>query len=109
MDPSAWQEVIQVNLTSEFLLTKALLPLLQRSDDASIVFTSSGVGQRGRAYWRPYAVSKFGVEGLMQVWADELENTSHIRCNSLESRRYAHEHAGTGLSSRRSAEPADRG
>lgn len=100
VDPSAWQEVIHVNLTSEFLLTKALLPLLQRSDDASIVFTSSGVGQRGRAYWGPYAVSKFGVEGLMQVWADELENTSHIRCNSLDP-------GGTRTSMRAQAYPAE--
>ena len=100
VEPSAWQEVIHVNLTSEFLMTKALLPLLQRSDDASIVFTSSGVGQRGRAYWGPYAVSKFGVEGLMQVWADELENTSHIRCNSLDP-------GGTRTSMRAQAYPAE--
>ena len=100
VEPSAWQEVIHVNLTSEFLMTKALLPLLQRSDDASIVFTSSGVGQRGRAYWGPYAVSKFGVEGLMQVWADELENTSHIRCNSLDP-------GGTRTTMRAQAYPAE--
>ena len=83
VDAQAWHDVIQVNLTSQFLLTKALLPLLQRSQDASVVFTSSSVGRKGRAYWGPYAVSKFGVEGLMEVLADELENTSRIRCNSL--------------------------
>lgn len=87
VEPAAWQEVMQVNLGSEFLLTKALLPLLQRSQDASIIFTSSGVGRKGRAYWGPYAVSKFGVEGLMEVLADELENTSNIRCNSINPGR----------------------
>jgi NAD(P)-dependent dehydrogenase (short-subunit alcohol dehydrogenase family) len=97
---AAWHEVIQVNLTSEFLLTKALLPLLQRSDDASIVFTSSGVGREGRAYWGPYAVSKFGVEGLMEVLADELENTSHVRCNSLNP-------GGTRTHMRAQAYPAE--
>ena len=58
------------------------LSLLGRSPDASIVFTSSSVGRRGRAYWGAYAVSKFAVEGLMQVLAHELEGTT-VRANSL--------------------------
>lgn len=81
--PERWQQVLQVNLTAPFLLTRALLPLLQAAEDASIVFTSSSVGRRGRAHWGAYAVSKFGLEGLMQVLADELANISAIRVNSL--------------------------
>jgi NAD(P)-dependent dehydrogenase (short-subunit alcohol dehydrogenase family) len=64
------------------MLTQACLPLLKKSDSGSIVFTSSGVGRKARAYWGAYAVSKFGNEGLMQVLADELENTN-IRVNSM--------------------------
>ena len=56
---------------------------MQCADSASIVFTSSGVGRKARAYWGAYAISKFAVEGLMQTWADELDETSNIRCNSL--------------------------
>jgi NAD(P)-dependent dehydrogenase (short-subunit alcohol dehydrogenase family) len=48
-----------------------------------VVFTSSGVGRKGRAYWGAYAVSKFANEGLMQVLADELEGTSNARANSI--------------------------
>jgi len=48
-----------------------------------VVFTSSGVGRKGRAYWGAYAVSKFANEGLMQVLADELEGTSKARANSI--------------------------
>jgi NAD(P)-dependent dehydrogenase (short-subunit alcohol dehydrogenase family) len=81
--PELWQDVMQVNVMAEVLLTQALLPLLEAAPAASIVFTSSGVGHRGRAYWGAYAVSKFATEGLMQVLADELENTSRIRVNSL--------------------------
>lgn len=77
-----WCKVLHVNLTASFLLTQCLLGLLRRSGDAGIVFTSSGVARRGRAYWGAYSVSKFGTEGLMQVLADELENTP-IRVNSL--------------------------
>ena len=53
------------------------------SPDGSIIFTSSSVGRKGRAYWGAYAVSKFGVEGLMQVLADELAGTTNIRVNSI--------------------------
>ena len=52
-----WDEVMQVNVKSEFLLTQALLPLIRQTakeqGDASIVYTSSSVGRKGRAYWAP--------------------------------------------------------
>ena len=81
--PNEWNEVLNVNLTSNFLLTKALLPLLAKSDGASIVFTSSSVGRKGRAFWGAYAVSKFGVEGLCQILADEIDTTTNIRVNCI--------------------------
>lgn len=95
-----WQEVMQINLNAEFMLTQALLPLLDKAPNASIVFTSSSVGRRGRAYWGAYAVSKFAVEGLMQTLADELANTSAIRVNSLNP-------GATNTDMRRSAYPAE--
>ena len=79
-DVKTWLETIHVNLNAPFILTQALLPLLHKSADASIVFTSSGVGRKGRAYWGAYAVSKFGTEGLMQTLADELKD---IRVNCI--------------------------
>lgn len=81
--PQLWQDVMQVNVNAQMLLTQALLPVLEAAPAASVVFTSSGVGRRGRAHWGAYAVSKFATEGLMQVLADELENISDIRVNSL--------------------------
>ena len=80
---SVWKKVMTINLESSFLLTKTLLPLLNHSGLSSIIFTSSGVGKKGRAYWGAYAVSKFATEGMMEVLADELENTSNIRVNSV--------------------------
>jgi len=74
---------MQVNVTAAFVLTQILLPLLKRSADASIVFTASQVGRVGRAYWGAYAVSKFAVEGLNEVLAQELSDTTTIRVNSL--------------------------
>jgi NAD(P)-dependent dehydrogenase (short-subunit alcohol dehydrogenase family) len=79
-----WSTVMQVNLHAPFLLTHACLPLLQAAPDASIVFLSDRVGRRGRAYWGAYGVSKFGIEGLMQILADEWEYRPSLRFNSLD-------------------------
>lgn len=80
---STWQKVMQVNVTAEFMMTQALLPLLSKSENASIVFTSSTVGRVGRPFWGAYAVSKFATEGLAQVLAHELDETSNIRVNCI--------------------------
>nr|WP_026180378.1 YciK family oxidoreductase [Hahella ganghwensis] len=83
-DPDSWAQVMQVNAHAPFLLTRSLLPVIRKSEDASIVFTSSSVGRKGRAYWGAYSVSKFATEGLMQVLADELDDEEHlIRVNSI--------------------------
>ena len=82
-DPVTWQRVLLVNVTAPFLMSKALLPELRESKDASVVFTSSGVGRTGRAYWGAYAVSKFATEGLMETFADEMENVDNIRVNAI--------------------------
>lgn len=76
-------EVMQVNVNATFMLTSALLPLLKRSRDGSVVFTSSSVGRKGRAYWGAYGVSKFATEGLMQTLADELQGVAPVRANSI--------------------------
>ena len=78
-----WQKVMQVNVNGQFLLMKHLLPLLRKAPaDASVIFTTSSVGRQGRAEWGAYSVSKFATEGLMQVMADELKNSS-IRVNCI--------------------------
>ncbi|PZP21934.1 MULTISPECIES: YciK family oxidoreductase [Pseudomonas] len=78
-----FMRVMQINVNAMFMLTSALLPLLKLSEDASVVFTSSSVGRKGRAYWGAYAVSKFATEGLMQVLADEVDGTCAVRSNSI--------------------------
>lgn len=82
IDKSTWDEVIQTNLTAEFLLTKSLIPVLSLAEHASTIFTTSGVGNRGRAYWGAYSISKFATEGMMQVLADEYEH-SNLRFNAI--------------------------
>jgi NAD(P)-dependent dehydrogenase (short-subunit alcohol dehydrogenase family) len=98
---SVWNQLMQVNVTAPFIMTRALIPLLRLSDDASIIFTSSSVGRKGRAFWGAYAVSKFANEGMMQVLADELDDDKHnVRVNSLNP-------GATRTNMRASAYPAE--
>jgi NAD(P)-dependent dehydrogenase (short-subunit alcohol dehydrogenase family) len=78
-----FMRVMQVNVNATFMLTSSMLPLLKLSTDASVIFTSSSVGRKGRAYWGAYAVSKFANEGLMQVLADEMDGICPGRANSV--------------------------
>ena len=97
---SRWREVMQINIDSAFLTLKALMPLLRAAPRASVVLTSSGVGRRGRAYWGAYAVSKFATEGLVQVLADEMENTARVRVNAINP-------GATNTAMRRAAYPGE--
>lgn len=81
-DAAEWQRVIHVNLTAAFALTQVLFPLLRKSADPSVIFTTSGVGRRARAYWGAYSVSKFGTEALSQILADENKHVP-IRVNCI--------------------------
>ena len=74
-DAAEWQRVLHVNLTANFALTQVFLPLLRESIDPSLIFTSSGVGRVGKAFWGAYSVSKFGTEALSQILADENRHT----------------------------------
>ena len=98
-DIGLWQRVLLVDLTAPFILTRCLLPLLRKSPDASLLFASSSVGRRGRAYWGAYSVAKGGLENMAEVLADELENTA-IRVNIINP-------GGTRTKMRKRAYPAE--
>lgn len=80
--PAVWQQVMRVNIDGTFFLTQALLPLLLKSACASLVFTTSSVGRKGRAGWGAYSVSKFATEGMMQVLAEEYDSRQ-LRVNCI--------------------------
>ncbi|WBA09607.1 YciK family oxidoreductase [Salinivibrio kushneri] len=99
IDEKSHDDVMQVNVKATMLMTQALLPLLKKSDDARVVFTTSTVGHQGRAYWGSYAISKFATEGMMQVLADEMSDTK-VRVNAINP-------GGTRTSMRASAFPGE--
>lgn len=78
-----WGDALNVNLNAPFLLTRVLLPVMQNSEHAAIVFTSDSSARLGKAYSGAYGVSKIALEGLAKILAEELEAGGKIRVNTL--------------------------
>ena len=79
-----WDDVLQVNLTSSFLITKHLLDLLFSSKQGRIVFVSSGVANVGKAFWGAYSVSKFAQRGLAEILSEETEVNKNVKVFSFD-------------------------
>ena len=79
---SAWEEVVSVNLTGLFMVTKEVLGIMIPRGEGTIINVSSGVGRVGKARWGAYSASKFGVEGFTQVLAEEVKELN-IRVNAV--------------------------
>jgi NAD(P)-dependent dehydrogenase (short-subunit alcohol dehydrogenase family) len=69
-----WAQVLRINLCGTFFVSQAAASVMAGQGAGTIITLSSSVGRRGRGLWGAYAVSKFGVEGLSQVMADELRS-----------------------------------
>lgn len=78
-----WGHALNVNLNAAFLLSRVLLPLMQKSQHASIVFTSDSSARRAQAYSGAFGVSKIALEGFAKILAEELEAGQKIRVNTL--------------------------
>ncbi len=78
-----WGQTLNVNLNAAFLLSRVMLPVLQKSDHASIVFTTDSTVRNGNAYSGAYGVSKIALEGFAKILAEELETAQKIRVNTL--------------------------
>ena len=78
----AWDEVMAVNINGAFYLAKRILKIMLAQNEGSIINVSSSIGRKGRRQWGAYAASKFALEGLTEVLADELGGTG-IRVNSV--------------------------
>ena len=94
-----WAKVLRVNLTGTFVVTQEAAKLMSAQGHGCIVTISSSVGRAGRANWGGYAVSKFGVEGMSQVLADELREQGIVVATfnpggtktAMRARAYPHE------------------
>jgi len=82
IDPKLWGEIIDLNLTANWRLIRAMDPLLRAAPRGRAIFVTSGIARSPRAYWGPYAVSKAGLEALVKTYAAEVEKTN-VRANLI--------------------------
>jgi len=80
--PTDWLRAQQVNLTAPLLLTQVCLPLMDKSNDAAIVFVFDDAARVGKAYWGGYGIAKHGLQGLASIVHEETEN-SRVRTHAL--------------------------
>jgi len=80
--PKEWDDVIAVNVTANWHFIRTMDPLLRLSDAGRVVFLTSGVGAKPRAYWGPYAISKAALDALARTYAAETM-TTNVRVNLL--------------------------
>jgi short-subunit dehydrogenase len=73
--PDALENLLQTNLVGSALLIHALLPILRRHEQASVVAIGSTFGSIGFAGFATYSASKFGLRGLMEALAREHDGT----------------------------------
>lgn len=77
-----FRTVLNTNLIAPFLLIKKVLPAMIENG-GSIINVTSDAGVTGYPGWGAYGISKFGLEGLSQTWAAELED-SQVRVNWVD-------------------------
>ncbi|MCX7341534.1 MAG: SDR family NAD(P)-dependent oxidoreductase [Hyphomicrobiales bacterium] len=76
ISPAEWQTVLDINVTANWRLIRAMDGLLRLSDAGRAAFVSSGAAHKCTAYWGPYAVSKAAVEALARTYAAETLKTA---------------------------------
>jgi NAD(P)-dependent dehydrogenase (short-subunit alcohol dehydrogenase family) len=75
LDTRDWEKTLTVNLTANWRLIRSLDPLFRASPSARPIFLTSGVAQKARAFWGPYAVSKAALEAMVRTYAEETDHT----------------------------------
>lgn len=81
LDGAELRGTLEVNVVGPFLCAREALPLLERAPDASIINVSSTAGQRGEAFYSPYAASKGAVISATKAWSSEL--APRVRVNAV--------------------------
>ena len=78
-----WVNQYRINTVAPMGLTRALLPLLKQSPDASVIFVGESHGETPKAYWGGFGASKAALNYLCKVAADEWERFENLRANVL--------------------------
>lgn len=82
-DPKGWSLVMDVNLTANWRLIRAMDPLLRLAPAGRAIFVTCEAAREGAAYWGAYAVAKAGLEMLARIYAAEIARTT-VRANLID-------------------------
>ncbi|MGY1424258.1 SDR family NAD(P)-dependent oxidoreductase [Lysobacter sp. A289] len=82
-DPAAFARAIHVNLTAPWWLSQACLPLLEKAEDAALVFAIDDLARVGKAFWGGYGIAQHGLASLVGMLHAELAN-SPVRVSGLQ-------------------------
>lgn len=101
-----WVNQYRINTVAPMALTRALLPMLKASDDASVLFVGESHGETPQAYWGGFGASKAALNYLCKVAADEWERFDNLRANvlvpgSINSPQRLQTHPGESASERK--------
>ena len=82
LEPKAFQELIEVNVTANWRLIRSLDPLLRRSEAGRALFVTSGAARKHTPFWGGYAMAKAALESLALTYAAECASTN-VKVNLL--------------------------
>jgi NAD(P)-dependent dehydrogenase (short-subunit alcohol dehydrogenase family) len=82
-EPKLWAEVMEVNLTANWRLIRALDPLLRLSEAGRVIFTTCAAGRETTPYWGAYAASKAALETMATIYAGEMTTTT-VKVNLVD-------------------------
>ncbi len=82
-DPETWRRAIDLNLTANWRLIRAMDPLLRIASAGRAIFVTCAAGREAAPYWGPYAVAKAGLEMLVKIYAGEVAKT-RVRANLID-------------------------
>ena len=83
IDPALWGEIVDLNLTANWRLIRAMDPLLRAAEHGRAVFVTTALARDALPYYGPYAVSKAGLEAMVRIYAGEVARTP-VRVNLLD-------------------------
>ena len=83
IDPGIWGEVIDVNLTANWRLIRAMDPLLRAAPAGRAIFVTSRLARDALPYYGAYAASKAGLETMVRIYAGEIARTP-VRANLID-------------------------
>lgn len=84
VDHKHFQAAMDINVTANYRLIRALDPLLRTSDAGRAIFVTDAVAQTASPFWGVYAAGKAALEVLVRTWAEEVKNISKLRVNLVD-------------------------